>query len=64
MFGAGTGNGPKSLMDRDLVFVTFNYRLGPLGKIINLSPNYSFSTFYYSYHDNGDQVWNFCLLHT
>ncbi|KDR15440.1 Esterase FE4 [Zootermopsis nevadensis] len=31
IFGAGSDSGPKYLMDRDLVFVTFNYRLGPLG---------------------------------
>lgn len=32
IFGSGSDSGPKYLMDRDLVFVTFNYRLGPLGK--------------------------------
>jgi carboxylesterase type B len=31
---AGTGSyvGPQLLLDRDLVLVTLNYRLGPLGK--------------------------------
>lgn len=31
MFNSGTTYGPKILMNRDLVYVTFNYRLGPLG---------------------------------
>lgn len=36
-FNVGSGNGetdfygPKMLMDRDIVLVTINYRLGPLG---------------------------------
>lgn len=29
--GSSTYSGPKYLMDRDIVFVTFNYRLGPFG---------------------------------
>jgi carboxylesterase type B len=35
-FGSGSKWGPNYLMDQDLVFVTFNYRLGPLGKTIYL----------------------------
>lgn len=31
MFNHGTSYGPKIIMDRDIVYVTFNYRLGPLG---------------------------------
>ncbi|KAG7188023.1 hypothetical protein KM043_015769 [Ampulex compressa] len=30
-FGTGIDMGPKFLMDRDVVYVTINYRLGPLG---------------------------------
>ena len=29
--------GPTLLLDRDIVLVTFNYRLGPLGKLSVLS---------------------------
>ncbi|KAL1506091.1 hypothetical protein ABEB36_005519 [Hypothenemus hampei] len=31
MFGRGASYGPDIIMDRDIVFVNFNYRLGPLG---------------------------------
>ena len=35
-FGSGNGEtdffGPEMLMDKDIVLVTFNYRLGPFGK--------------------------------
>ncbi|KAH1012829.1 venom carboxylesterase-6 [Dendroctonus ponderosae] len=31
MFGGGGSYGPYIIMDRNIVFVTFNYRLGPLG---------------------------------
>lgn len=35
MFGSGNGEtdiyGPKLWMDRDIILVTFNYRLGPFG---------------------------------
>lgn len=31
MFNHGTSYGPKIIMDRDIVYVTCNYRLGPLG---------------------------------
>ncbi|XP_076258814.1 venom carboxylesterase-6-like isoform X1 [Rhynchophorus ferrugineus] len=31
MFGSGFSYGPEIIMDRKVVFVTFNYRLGPLG---------------------------------
>jgi carboxylesterase type B len=34
MFGSGSVPGPKYLMDQDVILVTFNYRLGALGKII------------------------------
>lgn len=30
-FGTGTMMGGKYLMDHDIILVTFNYRLGPLG---------------------------------
>lgn len=33
MFNSGNTYGPKFIMDRDVIFVTFNYRLGPLGKL-------------------------------
>lgn len=36
LYGAGSKYGPKYLLDRDVILVTFNYRLGPLGKIIQL----------------------------
>jgi hypothetical protein len=36
LHGAGSKFGPKYLLDRDVILVTFNYRLGPLGKIIQL----------------------------
>lgn len=32
MFGSGHSYGEKFIMDRDVVFVNFNYRLGPFGK--------------------------------
>ena len=39
--GSGNGQtdlfGPGYLMDRDIVLVTVNYRLGPLGKSLSLS---------------------------
>ncbi|GFG40741.1 hypothetical protein Cfor_06019 [Coptotermes formosanus] len=31
MFGSGSETGPKYLLDEDVILVTFNYRLGPLG---------------------------------
>lgn len=31
MFNHGTSYGSKIILDRDIVYVTFNYRLGPLG---------------------------------
>ncbi|XP_060525766.1 carboxylic ester hydrolase-like [Cylas formicarius] len=31
MFGSGTAYGPQIIMDRDVVYVSFNYRLGALG---------------------------------
>ncbi|KAL1140507.1 hypothetical protein AAG570_000437 [Ranatra chinensis] len=31
MFSSGFVYGPQKLLDKDIVFVTFNYRLGPLG---------------------------------
>jgi len=31
MFGSGSDPSPKYLLDQDLILVTFNYRLGPLG---------------------------------
>jgi Carboxylesterase type B len=34
MFGSGSESGPKYLLDQDVILVTFNYRLGPFGKII------------------------------
>ena len=42
-FNSGTGNGetdlfgPNYILDRDVVLVTINYRLGALGKFIVLS---------------------------
>jgi len=33
-FGSGSDPVPKYLVDQDVILVTFNYRLGPLGKII------------------------------
>jgi carboxylesterase type B len=30
-YGAGSSNGPSYLMDRDIVLITINYRLGPFG---------------------------------
>ena len=38
MYGHGDWYGPRHIMDRDVVYVTFNYRLGPLGK--NVSVNF------------------------
>lgn len=32
-FGTGMLYGPKYLLDKDVILVTFNYRLGPLGKL-------------------------------
>jgi carboxylesterase type B len=32
MYGWSHEYMPHTLLDRDVVFVTFNYRLGPLGK--------------------------------
>lgn len=34
--GGSYGPGPKYLLDRDVVYVTFNYRLGPLGLLNKL----------------------------
>jgi carboxylesterase type B len=36
MFGSGSEIGPKYLLDKDIILVTLNYRLGPLGKITPL----------------------------
>lgn len=33
MFDHGALYGPDIILDRDLVYVNINYRLGPLGKI-------------------------------
>jgi len=35
MFGRSNFYGAKYLMDRNVVFVTFNYRVGPLGRYSN-----------------------------
>lgn len=32
MFSLGGRYGPDIIMDRDIIYVTVNYRLGPLGK--------------------------------
>lgn len=34
MFNYGGSYGPKYILDNDVIFVTLNYRLGPLGKIL------------------------------
>ena len=34
--GKSWDHGPSILLDRDVVLVTFNYRVGPLGKLMNL----------------------------
>lgn len=44
MFNAGHVYGPKIIMDRDVVFVNLNYRLGPLG---NKQYTNKFQHFYY-----------------
>ena len=40
IWGSGNGQddlyGPHYLLDRDIVLVTFNYRLGPFGKSLNI----------------------------
>ena len=40
VFGSGNGEtdiyGPANFMDKDIVFVTINYRLGPFGKFISV----------------------------
>jgi carboxylesterase type B len=33
MFGESEGYGPSKLIDRDVILVTINYRLGPLGTV-------------------------------
>jgi carboxylesterase type B len=44
-FTAGSGNsetdfyGPGHILDRDVVLVTINYRLGPFGNSINFNNN-------------------------
>jgi len=35
--GAGSFYGPEHLLDEDIVLVTVNYRLGPIGKAICIS---------------------------
>ena len=41
LMGSGNGEtdmyGPKLFLDRDIVFVSMNYRLGPLGNILSIS---------------------------
>lgn len=32
MFNAGSAYGPGIIMDRDIVYINMNYRLGPLGE--------------------------------
>lgn len=39
MFLYGGYYGPNILLDRDIVYVNFNYRLGPLGKICRIAKN-------------------------
>lgn len=34
MFGSGNAYGHRYILDRDIVFVSMNYRLGPLGEDI------------------------------
>jgi len=36
--GAGSFYGPEHLLDEDIVLVTVNYRLGPIGKFACTSP--------------------------
>jgi len=36
--GAGSFYGPQHLLDEDVVLVTVNYRLGPIGKFAFTSP--------------------------
>lgn len=36
IFGAMHSYGPKIIMNRDVVYVNLNYRLGPLGKNFNI----------------------------
>ena len=36
MFGSAHKYGPKYLLDRDVILVTVNYRLGPLGKLFQI----------------------------
>lgn len=38
MYGGSSVYDPSFLMDRDVVVVTINYRLGPLGKVNSFSP--------------------------
>lgn len=37
-YGSGYYTGPEYIMDRDVIFVNFNYRLGPFGKILKFMP--------------------------
>lgn len=39
-YGGGHLYMPWYLLDRDVVYVSINYRLGPLGRIISLSKMY------------------------
>lgn len=32
MFGQGANYGPGIIMDRDIIYVNLNYRVGPLGR--------------------------------
>ena len=36
--GAGSFYGPEHLLDEDIILVTVNYRLGPIGKFACTSP--------------------------
>lgn len=38
MYGWGHEFGPEILMDRDIIWVTINYRLGPFGKLYKYLP--------------------------
>lgn len=42
MFGAGSSYGPNIIMDRPIVFVNLNYRLGPLGAFTVYIKNHTY----------------------
>lgn len=46
--GAGSFYGPEYLLDEDIVLVTVNYRLGPIGK----------ATAYCGFTPGGQSYWN------